>query len=147
MGVEVIAFSTSADKQEEARQLGAHRFVISTDANQMAEANGSLDLLLVTATANLDWNVWLDTLRPNGTVCMVGASPEPVSLPVLPMILRQLTFCGSVIGPPHQIAEMLRFAALHEVRPAVEVLPMDQANLALDKLRKNQARYRIVLQA
>ena len=61
------------------------------------------------------------------------------------MILGQLSFCGSVIGPPHQIAEMLRFAALNNVRTVVEVLPMDQVNLALEKVRKNQVRYRMVL--
>jgi uncharacterized zinc-type alcohol dehydrogenase-like protein len=69
-----------------------------------------------------------------------------VDLPVLPMVFGQFSFTGSVIGTPRTIAEMLRFAALHDVRAAVEVLPMDQANLALDKVRRNQARYRMVLE-
>jgi D-arabinose 1-dehydrogenase-like Zn-dependent alcohol dehydrogenase len=61
------------------------------------------------------------------------------------MILGQLSFCGSVIGTPLQIEEMLRFAALHNVRTAVEVVPMEQVNHALEKVRRNQARYRMVL--
>jgi len=145
MGAEVFAFSTSTDKQEEAQSFGAHHFVVSTDSAQMGRVAASLDVLLATASANLDWSAWLGTLRPNGTFCLVGASPGPVSLPTLPMIMGQFAFCGSVIGAPRQIAEMLRFAALHNVRPAVELAPMDQVNLALQKVRRNQARYRMVL--
>ena len=146
MGAEVFAFSTSADKQEEARRLGAHTFIACTDPEQMRRVAGSLDLLLSTATVNLDWRTWLRTLRPNGTVCLVGVPPEPASLPVWPMmILGQLSFCGSVIGTPLQIEEMLRFAALHNVRTAVEVVPMEQVNHALEKVRRNQVRYRMVL--
>lgn len=145
MGSEVFAFSTSPDKAEEAQRFGAHHFVVSADAAQMERVKGSLDVLLATASAKLDWNSWLGTLRPNGTVCMVGATPEPVSLQPLPMILGQLSFSGSVVGAPDQIGEMLRFAAQHSVRTAVEVLSMDQVNVALEKVRKNKARYRIVL--
>ena len=63
------------------------------------------------------------------------------------MIMGQLSFCGSAIGTPLQIEEMLRFAGLHNIRTAVEVMPMEQVNLALEKVRRNQARYRIVLAA
>lgn len=148
MGAEVFAFSTSPDKQEEAHGFGAHRFVISADPGHMGRVAASLDVLLSTATVSLDWSAWLRTLRPNGTFCLVGVPPEPVSLPVWPMmIMGQLSVCGSVIGAPQQITEMLRFAALHNVRTAVEVLPMEQVNLALEKVRRNQARYRMVLAA
>jgi D-arabinose 1-dehydrogenase-like Zn-dependent alcohol dehydrogenase len=63
------------------------------------------------------------------------------------MIMGQLSFCGSAIGTPLQIEEMLRFAALHNIRTTVEVMPMEHVNLALEKVRRNQARYRIVLAA
>src|SRR5262249_37356084 len=147
MGAEVFAFSTNPDKQEEAYRFGAHHFVVSADSEQMRGVAGGLDVLLSTATANLDWSAWLGALRPNGAFCLVGVAPEPASLPVLPMIMGQLSFCGSVIGAPRQIGEMLRFASLHNIRTAVEVLPMEQANLALEKTRRNQARYRMVLAA
>jgi uncharacterized zinc-type alcohol dehydrogenase-like protein len=62
------------------------------------------------------------------------------------MIFGQFSFAGSVIGSPQKIGEMLRFAALHQVRPAIEVLSLGQVNLALDKVRRNQARYRMVLE-
>ena len=145
MGAEVFAFSMSPDKEEEAYRLGAHHFVLSTDSGHLGRAAASLDVLLSTATANLDWSAWLGTLRPNGTFCLVGASPGPLSLPTMPMIFGQLSFCASVIGAPRQIAEMLRFAALHNVQTVVELLPMEQVNRALEKVRGNQARYRMVL--
>jgi uncharacterized zinc-type alcohol dehydrogenase-like protein len=146
MGTEVFAFSTSPDKQGEALYFGAHHFVVSTDSEQMRRAAASLDVLLSTVTVSLDWGTWLRTLRPNGTFCLVGVSPEPVTLPVWPtMIMGQLSVCGTVIGAPQQIVEMLQFAALHKVHPTVEVLPMEQVNQALEKVHRNEARYRMVL--
>lgn len=146
MGAEVTAISTSPDKAAEALAFGAHHFVNSTDPAQMKTLGGSLDLLLDTATANLDWSAYLATLRPNGVFCIVGGPQGPVLLPVLQMIFGQYTFAASVIGPPSQIEEMFRFAALHNVRTAIEELPLDQVNNAMERVRTNQARYRMVLQ-
>jgi uncharacterized zinc-type alcohol dehydrogenase-like protein len=144
-GAEVFAFSTSFNKEEEARRLGAHHFVVSSDPAQMKRVAGSLDVLLTTASVDLDWAAWLATLRPNGSFCLVGAAPGPVTLPTLPMIFGQFSFSGSVIGSPRKIDEMLQFAALRGVRPAIEAMPLDQVNLALDRVRRNEARYRMVL--
>lgn len=105
----------------------------------MKQLAGSLDLLLSTATANLDWSAYLAMLRPNGVFCMLGAPAGPVVLPVLQMIFGQYTFAASVIGPPSEIEEMFRFAALHDIRTAVEVVPMDQVNSAIAKVRSNLA--------
>jgi alcohol/geraniol dehydrogenase (NADP+) len=147
MGAEVTAISTTQDKAAEAIKFGAHHFVASTDPEQMKKLAGSLDLLVDTATANLDWSAYLATLRPNGVFCIVGGPQGPIVLPVLQMIFGQFTFAASVIGPPVQIEEMFRFAALHDIRTAVEVVPMDQVNSAMDKVRSNKARYRMVLAA
>ena len=147
MGAEVTAISTTQDKAAEATRFGAHHFVASTDPGQMKKIAGSLDLLVNTATANLDWSAYLATLRPNGVFCILGVPPEPVVLPVLQLIFGQYTFAASIIGPPSEIEEMFRFAALHDIRTAVEVVPMEQVNLAMDKVRTNKARYRMVLSA
>ncbi len=145
MGAEVTAISTTQDKAAEARRFGAHHFVASTDPEQMKKLAGSLDLLIDTATANLDWSAYLATLRQNGVFCIVGGPQGPVVLPVLQMIFGQYTFAASMIGPPSEIEEMFRFAALHDIRTAVEIVPMDQANGAMAKVRSNKARYRMVL--
>ncbi|HYI97825.1 MAG TPA: NAD(P)-dependent alcohol dehydrogenase [Bryobacteraceae bacterium] len=145
MGAEVTAISTTQDKAAEATRFGAHHFVNSTDPEQMKKLAGSLHVLVDTATANLDWSAYLATLRQNGVFCIVGGPQGPVVLPVLQMIFGQYTFAASMIGPPSEIEEMFRFAALHNIRTAVEEIPLDQVNSAMDKVRTNKARYRMVL--
>ncbi len=142
MGAEVYAISTSPGKREEAARFGAHHSVEFGDFDKLS---GKLDLLMTTATAELDWGRWLTTLRPKGTFCLLGASPGPVTLPVLPMIFGEYSFTASVVGSPARIADMLQFAAANKIETAVETLPLEQANEALHKLRSNQARYRLVL--
>jgi alcohol/geraniol dehydrogenase (NADP+) len=145
MGAEVTAISTTQEKAAEARGFGAHHFVNSTEPEQMKKLAGSLDVLVDTATANLDWSAYLAALRQNGVFCIVGGPQGPVVLPVLQMIFGQYTFAASMIGPPSEIEEMFRFAALYNIRTAVEEIPLDQVNSALDKVRTNKARYRMVL--
>ena len=144
MGAEVYAISRTEEKHEEALQFGAHHFVVSNDSAPFA---GKLDLILSTATGDLNWASWISALRPTGTFCILGASPGPVTLPVLPMIFGEFAFTASVVGSPAAIAEMLRFSAEHRINTAVETMPIEQVNLALDRVRKNQARYRVVLTA
>lgn len=146
MGAEVTAISTTQEKAAEALAFGAHHFANSTDPEQMKKLGGSFDMILNTATANLDWSAYLATLRQNGVFCIVGGPQGPIVLPVLQMIFGQYTFAASIIGPPAEIEEMFRFAALHNVRTAIEELPLDQVNSALEKVRTNKARYRMVLQ-
>jgi uncharacterized zinc-type alcohol dehydrogenase-like protein len=100
---------------------------------------------VTTATAELDWGKWVTTLRPKGIFCLLGASPGPVTLPVLPMIFGEYCFTASVVGSPARIADMFQFAAANKIETAVETLPLEQANEALHRLRSNQARYRLVL--
>ena len=142
MGAEVYAISRSEDKRDEAVQFGAHHFVVSDEG---APFVGKLDLILSTATGDLNWTSWINALRPTGTFCIVGASPGPVTLPVLPMIFGEFAFTASVVGSPAAIGEMLHFSAEHRINTAVETMPIEQVNVALNKVRKNQARYRMVL--
>lgn len=144
-GCEVTAFSTSPDKEAEARSLGAHHFVVSKDAGQMKAARESLDFIISTVFAQLDWKEWLKVLRPNGKLCFVGAGGN-LEIPAAFLLMQQKTVCGSSIGGRAEIRDMLNFAARHGIKAQTEVVPLDQVNAALDKLRKNEARYRMVLQ-
>lgn len=144
-GCEVTAFSTSPDKRDAARRLGAHHFVVSTDAGEMERAAGSLDFLLSCVTAPLDWSAWLKILRPRGTLCLVGASPGTLDVLPVALVISQKSIVGSVIGSRSRTREMLQFAARHGIAAATEVVPMAQVNAAIDKVRANRARYRMVL--
>lgn len=144
-GAEVTAFSTSATKEKEARTLGATHFVNSRDTKAMREVSGSLDFILNTANADQDWNLYLQALRPTGTLCMVGVPPSAMEVQVFPLITGLRTVTGSPIGSPHQLREMLDVAARHGVKAITECFPMAKANEAIDKVKKNKIRYRAVL--
>jgi uncharacterized zinc-type alcohol dehydrogenase-like protein len=144
-GCDVIAF-TSESKMDEALQLGATRAVSSRDASKFAALRGTLDFILVTATASLDWQAYIDLLAPKGRLHFVGAVPQPLSLPVFPMILGQKSVSGSPLGSPLNTAIMLDFAARHGIAPMTETFPMSKINDALARLESGKARYRVVLE-
>lgn len=141
MGCEVTAFSRSRDKEAEARRLGAQHFVTGEPER------GALDLVLNTAHFAPDMNVFLGALRPRGVFCQLGAAPEPLTVGSMSLIGGRRTVCGSAIGNPHEIREMLDLAAEKGLGAVTEVMPMERANDALDRTRRNQARYRVVLRA
>jgi uncharacterized zinc-type alcohol dehydrogenase-like protein len=146
-GAEVTAFSTSATKEQEALELGAHHFVNSRESKSVNGLAGSFDLIISTINADLDWAAFVNTLRPHGTLCFVGAPAKPISLPAFPLISVARSVCGSNTGSPAGIAEMLDVAARHGVKAHIEKFKMSDANQAVNRLRKSQIRYRAVLSA
>jgi alcohol/geraniol dehydrogenase (NADP+) len=144
-GAEVTAFSSSANKEEEALKLGAHHFVNSRESKAVNGLAGSLDLIISAANADQDWASYVNTLRPHGTLCFVGIPGKPATLQVFPLIASIRSVCGSYIGGPSRITEMLDVAARHGVKAKVQRFKMSEANQALKLVRKGQARYRAVL--
>lgn len=145
MGCEVTAFSSTAAKEDEARHFGASRFVASADSDAMKGIRGSLDVIISTVTANLKWSDYLRALRTNGVLCFVGVPGERVSLHVGGLMDNQANVTASGIGGRGIMTQMLDFAARHNIVAQTEVLPMDNVNDALDRLRRNDVRYRFVL--
>lgn len=145
MGCDVTAFSTSDSKRDEAQELGAHHFINGRDADAMKAARRSFDLIISTAPVNIDWTPYIRALRPNGTLCFVGAPSEPISFHA-GMLFSNQSVAGSVIGGRQKMREMLDFSARHGIVAWSETLPMDGVNTALDRLRKNDVRYRFVLE-
>lgn len=147
-GCEVTALSSSPAKEEESRSLGARHFLLTSDPARMADAAGSLDFILTTPPADLDWTGLVNVLRPQGTLCVVGAPGMAVlNVPPILLLLGEKKICGSNTGGRATIEEMLGFAARHRIGATVEVMPMAQVNAALDKVRAGKARYRMVLKA
>jgi len=144
-GAEVTAFSTSAEKEKEARELGAHRFVNTRESRALKEVAGSLDFVLSTVNADQDWGVYIQALRPTGTLCFVGVPPSPLSVHAFPLIAGMRSVTGSPIGSPSQIREMLDVAARHQVGAITQCFPMAKVNEALARVKKNKVRYRAVL--
>jgi alcohol/geraniol dehydrogenase (NADP+) len=144
-GAEVTAFSSTPGKEEEARELGAHNFVNTRETKSLREIAGSLDFILTTVNADQDWGIFVQVLRPTGTLCFVGAPRSPVSVHAFQLVggLRSIT--GSPIGSPHMLREMLDVAARHNVKAKTERFAMARANEAIEKVKKNKVRYRAVL--
>src|ERR1700732_428593 len=144
-GAEVTAFSTSKDKEAEARELGAHQFVNTRDTGALKKVAGSFDFLLSTVSADQDWQGYVNALRPKGMVCVVGVPSSPLSLQAFPLIAGQKAVAGSPIGSPRDLHEMLDVAARHGVKAITERFAMSKANDAVAKVKKNLVRYRAVL--
>jgi uncharacterized zinc-type alcohol dehydrogenase-like protein len=144
-GAEVTAFSTSKDKEAEARTLGAHHFVNTRDTGALKKVAGSFDLLLSTVSADQDWQAYVAALRPKGTLCIVGASPSPIQVQGFSLIGGQKAISGSPTGSPRDLFEMLDVAARHGVKAITERFTMAKANDAVARVKKNQVRYRAVL--
>lgn len=145
MGCEVVAFTSTPAKAEEARQLGATQVVDSRDSNAMKALRYSLDFIISTVAVNLDWTAYLRTLGANGVLCFVGAPSEALNIRVGHLMDVQRSVTASSIGGRALIREMLDFSARHNIRAWTETLPLDAVNTAVARLRQNDVRYRFVL--
>lgn len=144
-GCEVTAFTSSEEKKIEALSFGAHHTLDSRDSEAIEQSANSFDYLISTVNVKLDWNQYINTLKPKGTMVFVGATLEPLDLGVMPLILGQRSIAGSTVGSPAVIQEMLQFANRHQISPLVEQFPMSEANSALNHVREGKPKYRVVL--
>lgn len=145
-GCEVIAFTSTPSKKEEALLLGAHLAVSISDKHELAPLGGSLDFLLVTSNVTLDWPGLLSLLSPKGRLHIVGAVLNPMAIPAFSLISGQKSVSGSPLGSPATVAKMLAFCVRHKIEPVTRQFPMSRANDALEILRAGKARYRLVLE-
>lgn len=144
-GCEATAFTSSASKRDEALAMGAVATIDSTNAEEIKAHAGTFDLILSTVGANLDWTALVETLRPRGRLHLVGVPSEPVAVPVPSLLRQQKAISASPVGSPKAIAQMLEFAARHDIRPQVEEFSVEDINAAIAHLRDGKARYRVVI--
>ena len=143
-GCHVTAFSTSPDKEDEAKSMGAHAFLNSRDEDALASAAGQFDMILVTVNANLPWDTYIAALKPGGHLHLVGAA-ESIQATVFPLILGERSIGGSPTGGIVSARQMMEFCARHAIKPMIETFPMSKINDAMERLESGKARYRIVL--
>lgn len=144
-GCEVTAFSTSPEKEEEARKLGAHHFVPTHDKDALKKMSGQLDMVLDTVNVELNWNSYLRCLKPKGRLHIVGVAPS-ITAGVGHLMGQQRSISASPTGPPIAIREMLKFTARHQIQPITETYKFSEVNEAIEKLRSGKPRYRLVLE-
>jgi alcohol/geraniol dehydrogenase (NADP+) len=146
-GCDVTAFTSSANKFDEAKGFGANHVVSSNDSVAIKTLGGRFDLLISTVNVTLDWNALIGTLAPYGRLHVVGAVLEPIPVAAFSLIMGQHSVSGSPTGSPVAIATMLDFASRHDIVPQTEHFPMSHINEAFARLEAGKARYRIVLDA
>lgn len=151
-GCEVTALSSSPGKEEEARAFGADHFLLTTDQGAMEENEFGFDLLLCTAQSGNDWGNLVMVLTKNGRLVLPAFSPIDLPLgavsgsgPAVDFVAHQVSITGSFLGSRADMREMLAFAQGHGISPRIELMPMAQVNDAMLRVRRNQARYRVVL--
>ncbi|MBC3985130.1 NAD(P)-dependent alcohol dehydrogenase [Streptomyces sp. AC536] len=144
LGATTTVISRTQDKRDDARELGAHDLVASTDARQMARARDSFDVVIDTISAPHDLAPYLRLVAMDGTLSLLGyLGPVTVETTDLLIGRKKLSSAGS--GGRRATAEMLRFCADHDITADIEVLPSSQVDTALDRLRRHDVRYRFVL--
>lgn len=146
-GCRVTAFSSNVAKTDEIKAMGADQVINSRDRAALEAAAGQFDLIICTANANLDWDLYIQALRPKGRLHFVGVVPDAISTQAFSLIAGQKSISGSPLGTPSTIAKMLDFATHHHIAPITEHFPMTDVNAAIAHLKAGKARYRIVLQA
>jgi uncharacterized zinc-type alcohol dehydrogenase-like protein len=144
-GCEVVAFSSSESKKQEALEMGAHRVVNSRNDAELEAIAGSLNFILCTANVPLNWDAYVAALAPKGRLHVVGAVPEPIPVQAFSMLVGQKSISGSPLGSPQTTAQMVDFCARHGIAPVTEEFPMSRVNDAMEHLKSGKARYRIVL--
>ena len=140
---DVTVISTSADKEAEVRQLGADHFIVSSDMEEMRKYYYCFDLVLCTATGHPDWETLLVTLKKRARLVLV--SFPTMTMNPLDLVAHDLSITGSFLGNRASMREMLKFAQKHRIKPMIELMPMSQVNQAIQRVKENKARYRIVL--
>ena len=142
IGAHTVVFTTSPSKKEDALRLGADEVVLSTDANQMKKHAGSFDFILDAVSAAHDINAYLQQLRIDGNMTVVGVPVKPHELNPLSLIFGRHSLSGSLIGGIAETQEMLDFCGQHNIVADVEVIPIQKINEAYERMLKSDVKYR-----
>eukprot|EP00026_Physarum_polycephalum_P009961 Phypoly_transcript_10102.p1 GENE.Phypoly_transcript_10102~~Phypoly_transcript_10102.p1 ORF type:complete len:337 (+),score=45.73 Phypoly_transcript_10102:316-1326(+) len=145
MGCEVAAISTTKSKEEEAKKLGAHHFIVSSDEADMKKFQDYFDFVIVTATKEIDYAPLVGILRVPGTLVIPGIPGESVKLSAMALCWKGIRVFGVPGCTRKAQKQMIDFCGVHKVYPQIETLPISQINEAFDRVRKGTPRFRVVL--
>jgi alcohol dehydrogenase (NADP+) len=145
LGAHVVVFSTTPKKKDDALRLGADEVVISRDANEMLKHVGSFDFIIDTVSAEHDINAFLNLLRRDGNLTMVGAPEKPLAVSVFSLIMGRRSLSGSPIGGIAETQQMLDFCGQHNIVSDIEIIPIQKINEAYDRMLKSDVKYRFVI--
>ena len=141
-GAHVVVFTTSPGKKDDALRLGADEVVVSRNADEMQKHAGSFDFILDAVSADHDINAYINLLRRDGTLTIVGAPEKPHAVSAFSLLFGRRNLSGSIIGGLPETQEMLDFCGAHNITADVEVIPIQKVNEAYERLLKSDVKYR-----
>jgi len=141
-GAHVVVFTTSPGKKDDAIRLGADEVVLSRNADEMAKQAGTFDFILDAVAAPHDINAYINLLRPDGNITLVGAPEKPFPVSAFSLIFGRRSLSGSLIGGIAETQEMLDFCGEHAITADVEVIPIQKINEAYERMLKGNVKYR-----
>lgn len=144
-GAEVTLFTTSPNKKEDAIKLGAHNVVISKNESEMTQYTNQLDLIINTVSANIDLNQYLELLKREGTLVLLGVPDKSAEIEAFGLIMKRRNIAGSLIGGIAETQEMLDYCVKHNITSDVEIIPIGQVNEAYERMIKSDVKYRFVI--
>jgi alcohol dehydrogenase (NADP+) len=142
LGAHVVVFTTSPNKKEDALRLGADEVVVSLNNEEMQKQSGSFDFILDAVAADHDINAFIQLLRRDGNITLVGAPEKPLAIPAFSLIFGRRSLSGSPIGGIPETQEMLDFCGAYNITADVEVIPVQKINEAYDRLLRSDVKYR-----
>lgn len=145
LGAHVFVFTTSPNKREDAMRLGAHEVVISKNIDEMNKHLNSFDFILDTVSADHDMNIYLELLKRDKTLCLVGAPENPQAIAAFGLIFKRRSLAGSAIGGIQETQEMLNFSSENGIACDIEMIRIQQINEAYERLLKSDVKYRFVI--
>jgi len=145
LGAEVTVLSTSESKRKDAEKLGAHHFVVTKDAEQVKGVNNSFDFIINTISAQHEYNFYLQMLKLDGTMILLGVPPEAPTVSAFNLIGKRRRLAGSLIGGVKETQEMLDYCAEKGITSDVEVINIDYINEAYERMIKGDVHYRFVI--
>jgi len=141
-GAQVVVFTTSPGKKEDALRLGADEVIISSNAEEMQAQAGSFDFILDTIAVDHDINAYINLLGCDGNITLVGAPEKPLAVSAFALLIGRRSLSGSIIGGLKETQEMLDFCGRHNITADVEVIPIQKVNEAYERLVKSDVKYR-----
>ena len=145
LGAHVTALTTSAEKRDEIRSLGADEVIVMSDEDAVEEAAQSLDLLIDTIPYGHDISPYVGLMKPNSTLCMVGNMIEIPTFSPGPLVFNRIALSGSLIGGIADTQEVLDLCAEHGIRPEIELIEIDAVNEAFERMKDEDVRFRHVI--
>jgi uncharacterized zinc-type alcohol dehydrogenase-like protein len=145
LGAHTVVFTTSPSKKDDAMRLGADEVVVSTDPEQMAKHVGSFDFILDCVAVKHDVNAYINLLKRDGNLTIVGAPPEPMEIAGFPLLFGRRSLSGSAIGGIKETQEMLDFCGEHNITADVEVIGVDKINEAYERMSRSDIKYRFTI--